>query len=355
MFGCGCAELKYLTIIELRDWFRSPHTPSPMSQKQPLELYDIALLLNYERASTEPRFRFTKLHEATTSDFTTFRVPPSCHGAEWGSHAGPKAGFVFVAEQQTKGQSNQEPDLPSNMLPTPVPPGPLQTLTPKQLETIYWQARNHDGCYKSVALIQHFFDLFPDDTLIRVRTHRGVDYTTPVSVRAILEMKLLKPKTVTMCYIPPGRTYTTGGLPVMNHAVMGFGASVNGNIETVLDLASLQFGDAGRGLGGRSTFLMDSLDAFYDMTERVALGADTESARVSLAIGPSPDDAWLKQVARKVKERWEKRETDPWCGHCGAPGKELKKCSACKVVFYCDNTHQMAAWPYHKRYCHGGK
>ena len=34
-----------------------------------LELHDISLLLNYERASTEPRFRHTKLREVTTNEF----------------------------------------------------------------------------------------------------------------------------------------------------------------------------------------------------------------------------------------------------------------------------------------------
>lgn len=130
---------------------------------------------------------------------------------------------------------------------------------------------------------------------------------------------------------------------------------MDGNITTVLDLSSLQFGDLGRGLGGRSLFTLESLDAFYDRIERIAHGADTENARISARIGPSADDAWLKDVARRAKARWERRAEERWCGHCGAPGKELKKCAACKDAVYCDEAHQAAAWPFHKRFCAGRK
>jgi hypothetical protein len=141
----------------------------------------------------------------------------------------------------------------------------------------------------------------------------------------------------------------------MMHAVVGFGAPGEANVVTVLDLASLQFGDAGRGLGGRSTFALESLDVFYDRVEAIARGADTENIKSSGRIGPCPDDAWLKMVAKRAKERWEARDTQPWCGHCGAPGDALKKCSLCHEEFYCDAMHQTAAWPFHKRFCSGKK
>ncbi|KAF9475518.1 hypothetical protein BDN70DRAFT_248375 [Pholiota conissans] len=44
-------------------------TPNPQSSvdgaSTTLDLHDIALLLNYERVSTEPRFRYTKLQETS--------------------------------------------------------------------------------------------------------------------------------------------------------------------------------------------------------------------------------------------------------------------------------------------------
>ncbi|KAJ7073479.1 hypothetical protein B0H15DRAFT_917544 [Mycena belliarum] len=332
------------------------HSHSRVVVQTPLDLYAIALLLNYERASTEPRFRHAKLIDiATTSDSeSSSRVGPVreiVRSQQWVSRTGPKDGFVF---EKLSSAPRDEPDLPANMLPSPIPDG-LKSLTPKNLETIFWQARGHDGCYKSVTLLQHFFDLYPPDMPLRVRTSAGADYLTSASTRVILELKLLKPKLMTIAHVVGSRTYITGAADTMMHAVAGFAESQDGNVATILDLASLQFGDAGRGVGGRSTFALESLDAFYDRVETIAVWADTDNARTSARIGPCSDDAWLKQVARRAKARWDTRDTHAWCGHCGGPGAELKKCSLCREEAYCNGAHQAAAWPYHKRFCAGRK
>ncbi|KAJ7660754.1 hypothetical protein DFH06DRAFT_1193217 [Mycena polygramma] len=304
---------------------------STPSNQAPLDLYSVALLLNYERSSTEPRFRHAKSRDIATGSipFAT-TVPNIVQAAEWISCIRPKEGFVFEKDSGSK----TGPDLPSNMLPSPVPAN-LQHLTSKQLETIFWQARGHDGCYKSVALLQHVFDLYPRDAKLRVRTSAGVDYLIPASSRVILELKLIGPKQMTIAHVVAGGTYITGDEDTMKHAVVGFGAPGDPNVATVLDLASLQFGDAGRGLGGRSTFALESMDAFYDRLETVASDADTKNTRTSARMRSCPDDELLKQVARRVKQRWEARDTESWCGHCGGPGEALKKCSLCH-----EETHQ---------------
>ncbi|KAF7335657.1 MYND-type domain-containing protein [Mycena venus] len=327
---------------------------STPSDQTPLDLYSISLLLSYECISTEPRFRHAKLRDVATGS-TPFTTPLGIHKAvvdapEWISHnRDTKDGFIFEKDDTATG-----PDLPSNMLPSPVPSN-LSHLSPKELETIFWQARSHDGCYRSVALLQHFFDLYPPNTPLRVRTSAGTDYITSASSRVILEMRLLRPKRMTIAYVVAGGVYITGHEDTMMHAVVGFGPPGEANVATVLDLASLQFGDAGRGLGGRSTFALESLDAFYDRLEAVAQGADTANARSSERIRQGPHDAWLTWVAKRVKERWEERDTKPWCGHCGRPGEALKKCSLCLEDYYCDAAHQTAAWPFHKRFCKGKK
>ncbi|KAJ7751875.1 hypothetical protein DFH07DRAFT_1061745 [Mycena maculata] len=265
------------------------------SVRAPLDLYSIALLLNYERPSTEPRFRHAKLHDIATAS-STFSTPVGGtiqSEPEWVSCTGPKDAFVFEKD----GSASDLPDLPSNMLPTPVP-AHLNGLTPKTLETIFWQARGHDGCYICVTLLQHFFDLYSPDVALRVRTSAGTEYTTAASTRVILELKLFNPKLMTFVQVVNGGTYITGSEDTMMHAVVGFAESMAGNVSTILDLASMQFGDAGRGLGGRSTFALESLDAFYDRVEVIAIGADTENARTSKRIGPCPNDAWLKRVAK---------------------------------------------------------
>ncbi|KAF9019293.1 hypothetical protein BDZ89DRAFT_1073159 [Hymenopellis radicata] len=316
---------------------------------EPLDLYDIALLLNYERASTEPRFRHAKLREAVRNEnFKTIKVIGS---QEWlTSAAVEKMGFVFDTKP---GKNSEERDTPANILPSPIPPS-LQALTAKELETIFWQVRNHDACYTSVNLAQHFFELYPDHTKLRVRTWKGVEYITTVSTRVILELKIIDPITMTHATVlPRGTTYITGDESYeMNHAVLGFASSREGNIDTILDMSSLQFGDAGRGLGGKSLFALESLDEFYDRVETIARGADTENARTSMAITPAAAhiEAWLAGVAKRVKERWDKRHQEHWCGHCGGPAA-TQRCSKCGGAYYCDRRHQVAAWPFHKRFC----
>ena len=133
-----------------------------------LDLHDIALLLNYERAITELRFRHAKLREiaANGKDFETILLPIP----EWKRAHVPRTGFVF---DKPKGRLSKleknEPDLVSNMLPNHAPPH-LRNIELKDLELYYWQPRNHDGCYRTVTLFQHFIDLFPSErTSIRVR------------------------------------------------------------------------------------------------------------------------------------------------------------------------------------------
>ncbi|KAF8660885.1 hypothetical protein AX16_001544 [Volvariella volvacea WC 439] len=246
---------------------------------EPLDLYEIALLLNYERASTEPRFRHAKLREVANEE-VNFQTIALKHDI-WDCRPAAKSGFVFdicppkgtsstsTGKGKQRGSSNDgsradvddgaEPDLPSNMLPNPVPLQ-LQFYSQKELETIYWQARGHDGCFICIALLQAFFDLYPSDTPLHVRTLND-DYVTKISTRAISEMDLVGPKLMTLvALLPTNQILTTRESSSMPHSVMGFSRPKEGNfnIETVLDMASMQFDDEGRGLNGRSTFVLES-------------------------------------------------------------------------------------------------
>src|SRR5258707_1608822 len=118
-----------------------------------LDPHDVALLLNYERGTTEPRFRNTKLREVAAhgADFQTI---VSGNIPQWVGATVPRTGFVFDTPTGLTREQKDEPDLPSNMLLQPVKPL-LQHLTPKDLELYYWQARNHDACFKTIAIFQY--------------------------------------------------------------------------------------------------------------------------------------------------------------------------------------------------------
>ena len=330
--------------------------------KNVLDLHDIALLLNYERVTTEPRFRHSKLREFVRPGETPKTVVLA---KVWEDDARPRTTFIFdrSPEHTSKLDLTSPPDLPSNMLSKDFEAGDQSKLpTSKELETIFWQARGHDGCYQSVTLLQHFFDMYSPSTLIRIRHGPkdpkckvpGDTHITSLDRRVILEMKLVKPRyTIMSSVCPENKTYISGEGATMLHAVVGFAPPDIENMASVIDLSSMQFGDIGRGPGakGGELFALDTMDEFYNRMEKVAHGNVDGESKTSQRIGPSIDDTWLKQIAVKVKLRLERRESEKWCGHCGAPLPDTKSCSGCHNAWYCNQAHQKLAWTFHKHYC----
>ncbi|KAL8286497.1 hypothetical protein RQP46_004514 [Phenoliferia psychrophenolica] len=230
---------------------------------QPLDLHSIAVLFTYEVATTEPRFRHTKLAEVTVDKpFKTIRLLP---------HA--------------------------------------------------WDNLSaHNGCYRSISALQLFFDLFEPSQLLQIRaaTSRQKTLTVPISDRLILEFVLSGLKQRSVSLVVDGTVCTQGvkdgKLDSIPHAVWGFGAAGSDTVTHILDLASMQFGDAGRGEGGE-LFRLNTVDVFYDGLEKISRSWKFKEA--SLRIESSPKDPWLKEVAKRVKSRWEKRASEPWCDYCG--------------------------------------
>jgi hypothetical protein len=115
----------------------------------------------------------------------------------------------------------------------------------------------------------------------------------------------------------------------------------------------MQFGEEGRGVGGEQ-FLLGSMDEWWDMMELVAIGCEpAEKAGpdgTSTRVGPGKDDDVQREAAKRIKERWDKRETEPWCAYCGAP-KPPSKCGSCKKVWYCSKEHSSWGWKAHKKWC----
>ncbi len=326
-----------------------------------LDLYDVALLLNYERATTEPRFRHAKLREVATGGayFQTIR----CTDPAWTEAVVPKTGLVFDISKESgfSKAEKDEPDLPSNMIPRIVS-SPLRTLSSKDLELYYWQSRNHDGCYTTVTIFQHFMEFFPLElTRIRVKVvenNKPRKYTTLADDRMIVEIMLYEPRSMNVSVVHNNRPilYTTGESANMRHAVLSFPPpTLNNNRECILDLSSLKFGDAGRGFKGRGTFVLEPVKDYLARLDIIAVRNNFQDAERTQCVRPraSANDEFLVDVAKRAKARWEKRKTDPWCGHCGAPSRiaPLKRCAKCHVAHYCNAEHQLAAWPYHKHFC----
>lgn len=331
-------------------------------QLDPLDLVDIALLLNYERTSFDPRFRGAKLREAILPGQRSTEIPLA--------QKIPDNETFFAFYQPLDTSNITGPDTPFNILPASgqlSPNNPLNFATPKQLETYFYRPRGHDGCYTSVLLLQYFFDLFPPSYPLRIRhgvgpSKKAPSYTTTIDNFRIMELTMFKPHLQTsIVMIPRENGYRSNPEDTMSHAVARFTPS-SGQIDesigdaSILDMSSLQFGDAGRGPGkkGQGLFALDTAIEFDQRLDSVCQGTVQGSFSVSHRMNPHrvpTMDKWLREVAAKVKGRWEARDEEKWCGHCGTPAKEDKRCAGCKQQWYCCKDHQAMAWGFHKHYC----
>ncbi|KAG6917041.1 hypothetical protein DXG01_004093 [Tephrocybe rancida] len=327
-----------------------------MSANQELDLHTIAVLMDYERISgpvSDPRFQHTKLREKASPEgrFSTIRVGDEIwQGVPTNQ---PKHGFVLDC-----GVPSEEHDLPGNML-GPRSDQALSALREEELETIFHRIRGHDGCFQSIAILQAFVDLYDDENDIRIRLRDGTSFISTLSNRHILEYTLQSPKETTLSVtlpstVPGNRTTSqtrlTGESASMVHAVWGFPRS-DGGSEVVLDLASMQFGAVGRGASGHFFILQEKgeWEAFANQIAR-----SRSAPKISMKVGGTGDpelERWFLQVAKRVKERWDARETAHFCGLCGKPDAK-KRCARCKTEYYCSVAHSTAAWKnWHKKWC----
>ena len=327
------------------------YTIAMATEEEPLDLYDIAVLLNYERNTTEPRFRYTKLREVALpgAKLETDALEDPVD-QDWNQDAS-----TWIVLDEGQASDPNAPDLPTQFLPL----GVASTLSDEQLETIFYQARNHDGCYQAVGLVQIFFGLFPNDTKLRVRHapvnhQRGVSYTTTISRRVIVEVTFRNPKFATAIRVfPKDTTYVSGHESEMEHAFVGFSSPDSKTLTTFLDLSSMQFGDTGRGPGpkGKELFALDTPEEFALRFSKLATGTDSSKTKETLAISGTSVDDWLTEVAQRVKTRWDNRKTERWCGHCGVPYPKNRCAGTCKEAYYCSKEHRTLAWSFHKGYC----
>jgi len=170
---------------------------------------------------------------------------------------------------------------------------------------------------------------------------------------------LALPKSMNVtCILPQNTTAVTGAHLVMTHAVLAFPPpSMEEQPGAILDPFNLEMPDADSMVRGHlcSRVLINTSPAWITMPNETY---HIKNSKLSLGVKGAPDDDFLQEVARRAKERWDKRETEMWCQYCSAPSqddKPLKKCAKCRIAHYCDKEHQSAAWPYHKHFCIAGR
>jgi hypothetical protein len=335
-----------------------------MEDSEPLDLVDIAVLLLYEWTTLDPRFQHTKLVEVAFPGQKVHSKP----GLPAGDDTVSKRTWIIL---KSKEGSQDNHDLSTNMVDKDIDHG----LSDEQLDTVFYQKRAFNFCFPAVALLQQFFDQFPPDTKLRIRLgpvnkQPGESCVTNISHRTTVVTRFIQPKFQTWIGVF-GTTHPyfhgtvndfvySGIKQDMRHSVMLFKRLEDETYEFALDLASMQFGSVGRGPGekGKMPFALDSMDQLNARNARLA--SDSESLKISEradykdydqpGLNALPSLAALGDIARRVKERWENRDKEKWCGYCGAPGPK-SKCSGCLEVWFCGKGHQRMAWSFHKGYC----
>lgn len=180
----------------------------------------------------------------------------------------------------------------------------------------------------------------------------GISYITSTMNRSVVQDQLVKPKFSTIIVSPRSDNMKyTGTKPEMTHWYIAFCAPGSNDFDSVLDLASMHFGEAGHGPGekGKMVIVLDMKADYDKRLLRVADGVDLSRRRNTLILVP-PCDPIMDRIARKVRERWENRATEKWCAHCGAPEPKFK-CAGCGDAWFCNKEHQKLVWSFHKGYC----
>ena len=112
--------------------------------------------------------------------------------------------------------------------------------------------------------------------------------TTPFYNRFILEMPFIQPNIMCMSVLIPGATYHQGDSFEMTHAVMGFSEhEFTDKITTIVDLSTMQFGESGRGMGGKGLVVIESLEEFYGRVQVSTLVTVTRVLNIVRQIGAS--------------------------------------------------------------------
>jgi len=116
----------------------------------------------------------------------------------------------------------------------------------------------------------------------------------------------------------------------IQHTILGFqlpGSNSN-SIDYVVDMSSMQFGDAERGTYGEQYFL-GSLAGFENATVEHGGGIKLVASDSNMIQYSDRFTEISKECAQRVWNRWQNRDKEGWCEYCGVGGI-LLECAPCK-------------------------
>jgi MYND finger len=322
----------------------------------PIPLRTLTTLLNYERCISDRRFRGCKLIHSTFADPNLLdQIEPEFRQMLDSKPTSVKKIHLHVFRidsDEITGTSSTNDIICPDAVPA------VHALPFVQRELIYHESRGHDGCYNAIELYQQFFDLCPPGQALSIQLKNELPVQVSPFTRRILEFKMKGPKLLTISTGMRTRenkkgTIITGLEQESLHSVLGFAGPKSENVDFVVDMTRMQWGESGRGQYGELYYL-GSLAGYYEVMGKVCDGIE-ELGKGATHVAPSEHTKAMESCARRVWKRWENRDKEGWCDYCGVGSLErrLLDCSACKKkkVRYCCKEHQKAAWKLHKLTC----
>ncbi|TGO86848.1 hypothetical protein BPOR_0272g00060 [Botrytis porri] len=186
---------------------------------EPTLLRTITTLLNYERLVSDPHYKRTSLHSSTIADQT---ILPRLEGNAFNKKRPASIQKINVHtfhHDTSTPDPAQDPAQETSSIPTTCTLHPscdlaTRSLSSTQLETIVYESRSHDGCYKALTpLLRILRFLFLRATTIHPHQKRSSKF------------KLSGPKLLSFYSLKLGNggaTYVTGGENESFHSMLGF-------------------------------------------------------------------------------------------------------------------------------------
>jgi hypothetical protein len=171
--------------------------PTTIGRPTPIPLRTLTVLLNYERCVSNPRFQNAGLFSSTFAD------PGLQLRAPWTEQLlRDKPSSVqevhFHMFKPTANSLTETPSATENI--SPAAPKNVKDLPRKDLESIYYEIRGHDGCFKAVGLYDAFFDLCPNDQQVSIQIKKEAPVLLNPFAHVMLKYKMTGPKLITIIY-----------------------------------------------------------------------------------------------------------------------------------------------------------